>query len=449
MHTVLFFIIAIALLIAVHEYGHFITARRLGIKVEKFSIGFGPSLLSWRSRDGEVEYVIAAIPLGGFVKMLGEGGVGRSDDSYSELSAEERARAFDLQPVWRRAAVAVAGPLFNFLFAVVAYMVIAWIGQSVYPPQVGYMVADGVAAQAGMMVNDRVVALDGEEVHSWHELELVLKQRVGTTSQMEVERGGSVIVLPVAIPGGERDPLLINVATDRLGIGMAVEVRISGVVAGQPAQRAGVREGDRVLSANGRPVYQVGDLIDAIQHSAGEAITLQVQQPQEAVRRVTVTPLAGDGGDMRIGVHLAVKPQGDPVSYRMGLFEGVAYGFTQTWSVTLLTMQVLGKMVSAAISPENLGGPIAIAQMAGRSAELGLVPFLAFLALISVNLGVLNLLPIPVLDGGHLLYLTLEKLRGRPLSQLVLERVQLVGVVLISSLMLFAFYNDIARWLRG
>ncbi|MDX8413731.1 MAG: RIP metalloprotease RseP [Mariprofundales bacterium] len=449
MHTVFFFIVAIALLIAVHEYGHFITARKLGIKVEKFSIGFGPSLFSWRSRDGEVEYVIAAIPLGGFVKMLGENLSDQHDEAKQQLSDADRARAFDVQPIWKRASVAAAGPLFNFLFAIVAYMLIGWIGQSIYPAQVGYLQENGAAAQAGMMVNDRIVALNGDAIHSWHGLELQLKNSVGVTNQFEVERGGSRLLLPVMVPTGEKDPLLINVAADRLGVGMALSVTIAGVVADQPAQAAGVRAGDRVVAANDHAVRQVGDLIDAIQQSAGEAVTLQLQQPQGALRRVVVTPLAGDDGHLRIGVRLSIKPEVASEHYRMGLFEGVGYGFTQTWSVTVLTWQVLSKMVSAAISPENLGGPIAIAQMAGKSAELGLVPFLAFLALISVNLGVLNLMPVPVLDGGHLLYLTLEKLRGKPLSLAVLEKVQMVGVVLIAALMLFAFYNDIARWLRG
>jgi len=210
-----------------------------------------------------------------------------------------------------------------------------------------------------------------------------------------------------------------------------------------------VRAGDLVVAVNDHAVQQIGDLVDAIQQSAGKAVTLQLKQPQGDIRHVVVTPRAGEDDRFRIGVRLSIKPEVASEHYRMGLFEGVGYGFEQTWSVTVLTLQVLGKMVSSAISPENLGGPIAIAQMAGKSAELGLVPFLAFLALISVNLGVLNLMPVPVLDGGHLLYLALEKLRGKPLPLAVLEKVQMVGVVLIAALMLFAFYNDIARWLRG
>ena len=449
MHTLFFFIIAIALLIAVHEYGHFITARRLGIKVEKFSIGFGPALVSWRSSDGEVEYVIAAIPLGGFVKMLGENPAEQDDAAKAQLSAADRARAFDAQPVWKRAAVAVAGPLFNFLFAIVAYTLIAWIGQQVYPPLVGYVAAKSVAAQAGVMANDRIVRLGDEEIHSWHELEMGLKNRVGSATLVTVERGGSRLQLPLTIPGGDKDALLVDVASDRLGIGLAVEVTISGVMAGQPAAAAGVRPGDRVVAANGHPVRSVGDLVDAIHHSAGKPVTLTLRRAKAATRTVEVQPTAGKDGVWRIGVQLSVAPKVATEQYRMGVMAGIGYGLGQTWSVTVLTWQVLTKMVSAAISPNNLGGPIAIAKMAGKSAELGLVPFLAFLALISVNLGVLNLLPVPVLDGGHLAYLALEKLRGKPLSPAMMEKTQTVGAVLIAALMLFAFYNDIARWLRG
>ncbi len=445
MHTLFFFIFALALLITVHEYGHFIVARKLGIKVEKFSIGFGPALFSWRGRDGEVEYVIAAIPLGGYVKMLGE----NPGERDVQLTTDERARAFDAQPVWKRAAVAVAGPLFNFAFAVVAYMMIAWLGQEVYPPQVGYLEPDGAAARAGVMVGDRVVTVDGVETPSWHALELALKERVGQPALVTVERGGSRLELPLTIPSGAEDALLVDVAADRLGMGLAVSVAIAGVQPGAPAEAAGVRAGDRVVAVDGVPVRRVGDLIQAIQQAGERSVVLRLQQPDEMERDVTVTPKMGSDGKARIGVRLVMHPQVASIHYRMGFLAGVGYGIQQTWSVTVLTWQVLTKMVRAVISPENLGGPIAIAQMAGKSAELGLVPFIAFLALISVNLGVLNLLPIPVLDGGHLLYLGLEKLRGRALSPALMEKTQMVGAVLIGALMLFAFYNDIARWLRG
>lgn len=449
MHTLFFFVVALALLIGVHEYGHFLTARRLGIRVEKFSIGFGPALFSWRSRDGEVEYVVAAIPLGGYVKMLGETPGDRA--VVEALDARQRARAFDAQPVWKRAAVASAGPLANFAFAVVVYMLIGWIGQEVLPPQLGYVEPGGAAARAGLKPGDRIVRVDGVRIPSWHALELALKDRVGGEARLTVERGGAAFARRVRVPAGRRDALLVDVAAERLGMGPATEVVIDEVRPDGPAARAGVRPGDRVAAVDGRPVRLPGTLIRAVQRSAGRALRLTLRRPGGAVRTVAVVPRsdAEIGGKGRIGVRLSVRPLAQRVRYRMGPLEGVAYGFSQTWSVTLLTCRVLGKMVTAAISPQNLGGPIAIARMAGESASMGLVPFLAFLALISVNLGVLNLLPVPVLDGGHLLYLSLEKLRGRPLSERMMERTQYVGVVLIGALMLFALYNDLARWLGG
>ncbi|MDX8408805.1 MAG: RIP metalloprotease RseP [Mariprofundales bacterium] len=448
MHTLLFFLLAIALLVTVHEYGHFITARKLGIKVEKFSIGFGPTLYSWRGRDGEVEYVIAAIPLGGYVKMLGENPSEMGEEAKVELTSEQRARAFDAQPVWKRAAVAVAGPLFNFVFAIVAYMMIAWIGQSVMLPQVGVVQPNSVAAHAGLMVDDRIVGVDSQQIHSWRELELALKNRVGMATELTVLRGGAIQKMELSLPQGAQDALLINVASQVVGIGLAARVLIDGVSLGQPAAVAGLQKHDVVVAIDDQPVRDVTTLIDAIHHFAGKAVRLTLSRDGRQLD-LPLMPKIGDDGVARIGVRLTVEREAQPHLYRMGLLDGIGYGFSQTWDVTVLTWQVLSKMVSAVISPENLGGPIAIAQMAGKSAELGFVPFLGFLALISVNLGVLNLLPIPVLDGGHLLYLGLEKLRGRALSVAVLEKMQMVGVVLISALMLFAFYNDIARWMQS
>ncbi|MDQ6951094.1 MAG: RIP metalloprotease RseP [Mariprofundales bacterium] len=447
-HTLLFFLLAIALLVTVHEYGHFITARKLGIKVEKFSIGFGPALYSWRGRDGEVEYVIAAIPLGGYVKMLGENPAEQGEEAKLELSPAERARAFDAQPVWKRAAVAVAGPMFNFLFAIVIYMVIGWLGQQVLPAQIGVVQPHSVAQHAGLMVGDRVVQVDGRAIHSWHGLELLLKEKVGAATTFTVQRGGTEQSFKLFLPQGKQDALLINVANQVVGIGLAVQVMIDGVLPGKPAAMAGLRQGDQVLAVGGLPVRDLHTLVDAIHRAGTNPVQLALLRAGKRVE-VSVNPSLGTDGVARIGVRLMLQSEAKPERYRMGFMAGVGYGFQQTWDVTVLTWQVFTKMVSAVISPDNLGGPIAIAQMAGKSATLGLVPFLAFLALISVNLGVLNLLPIPVLDGGQLLYLIAEKLRGRALPVVVLEKVQMVGVVLIGALMLFAFYNDIARWLRG
>jgi len=448
LHTVLAFVIAIALLIAVHEFGHFIVARKLGIKVEKFSIGFGPALFSWRSRDGEVEYVIAAIPLGGYVKMLGETPAEQGEEAKAKLSEEEKQRSFDLQPPWKRAAVAAAGPAFNFFFAIIAYMLIGWLGQTVLPPVIGNIAPASVAEQAGMMEGDLVQKLNGRTIHSWSELEEQLKLFAGGSVRAELERSGTSYTTQFTLPMPEEEILLVNVADRELGITPGIEVLVDMVETESSAYKGGLKAGDRILQIEGVPTRSIRELIEVIRAHADEPVELQVQRG-ETILNLTVIPAVDESGFGRIGVRLAAVPAHQPVVYRMGPLEGIAFGFTRTWEMTVMTLQVFGKMATAAISPENLGGPIAIAQLAGKTAELGLVSFISFLALISVNLAVLNLMPVPVLDGGHLVYIGLEKLRGKPLSPAMMEKTQIIGIALIVVLMLFAFYNDLARWFRG
>jgi len=448
LHTVAAFVVAIALLIAVHEYGHFIVARKLGVKVEKFSIGFGPALLSWRSRDQEVLYVIAAIPLGGYVKMLGENPDEQGDEAKVELSEEDRLRAFDSQPVWKRAAIASAGPLFNFFFAIIAYMLVGWGGQSVLPPVIGHVAPASVAERAGLLEQDRILSVQGADVHSWQQVEEIVKTRVGGNLSLLVNRGGSERALEMPVPMTERDPLLINVSADSIGMGPGTQVVVADVAEDSPAALGGLRAGDVIIDISGRPVSGISGFIDEIRSQAGKVVSISVLRGDVGVN-LAISPQLDNSGHGRIGARMTARAQLSPETYHMGPVEGLRYGFVRTWEMTSMTLSVLGKMLSSTISPENLGGPIAIAQIAGKTAELGLVAFISFLALISVNLGVLNLLPIPVLDGGHLVYLAIEKLRGAPLSPKTLERTQMIGIVLIGALMIFAFYNDISRWLKG
>ncbi len=448
LHTVAAFVVAIALLIAVHEYGHFIVARKLGVKVEKFSIGFGPALLSWRSRDKEVLYVIAAIPLGGYVKMLGENPDEQGDEANAEISEADKHRAFDVQPVWKRASIAVAGPLFNFLFAVVAYMIVGWGGQSILPPVIGQVAPASVAERAGLLIGDRILAVDGSKVHSWQQVEEIAKSRAGMNMSLNVASGRVERQMNVFVPQPARDPLLVNVTADYVGMGPGTKVKVAEVVKDSPADLGGLKAGDVIISLAGEQITGIGPFIEKIRALAGQKVNISVQRGDVVVNLV-LAPQADNGGFGRIGAKMTAKAMIAPEIYHMGPAEGFVHGFARTWEMTSMTFSVLGKMLTASISPENLGGPIAIAQIAGRTAELGLIAFISFLALISVNLGVLNLLPIPVLDGGHLVYLTIEKLRGAPLSPKVLERTQIVGIVLIAALMIFAFYNDISRWLNG
>ena len=448
LHTTLAFIVAIALLIAVHEYGHFSVARRLGIKVEKFSIGFGPALFSWRSQDGEVLYVIAAIPLGGYVKMLGENPEEQEDNVQSTLSEADRKRAFNLQPVWKRAAVAAAGPAFNFVFAVFAYMVVAWLGQAVLPTVIGHVAPASVAEQSGLQVGDRITAVQGREVHSWQQMEELLKQRVGEQAELTLSRNEKTMDLTVRLAQQEKDPLLMDVAGQVLGFTPGLLVSVEDVVESSPARQAGLLKGDVIQQINGRTVSNVNQFIDQVKDHADQVVKIVVKREQTLLE-LDVIPAVDQNEQGRIGVRLSSQAANGTELYRMGVWDGVQYGFVRTWEMTALTLGVFAKMVTSVISPDNLGGPIAIAQLAGKTADMGLVYFLSFLALISVNLGVLNLLPIPVLDGGLLVYLGLEKLRGKALSPRFLEITQFMGLALIVTLMVYAFYNDLSRLFRG
>ncbi|MDQ6974249.1 MAG: RIP metalloprotease RseP [Mariprofundaceae bacterium] len=449
LHTLVSFVVAIAILVAVHEFGHFIVAMKLGIKVEKFSIGFGPALFSWHGKNNGVEYIIAAIPLGGYVKMLGENLDEQGDETTQKLSPEELARAFHVQPVWKRAAVAVAGPVFNFIFAMVAYMCVAWLGQQVMPPVVGHVAANSVSERAGIQPHDRLLTLNGHTLHSWNQFEERLKDTVGTTVAVDVARDGHVFSVTMPVSAVDKDALLVNISEESLGLSLGMQVLVDSVVKGSPAEIAGLKVGDEFIQVGDKDLDGVRQLIREIQSHAGQTLPLLVLR--DGVRlRLQITPKAeNERGVGKAGVHLVSKPLTEPIVYQRGLWEGVVYGVERTYEMTVLTLQVMGKMVTSAISPENLGGPIAIAQLAGRTADLGLVAFITFLALISVNLGVLNLLPVPILDGGHLVYLGLEKLRGKPLSDVVMERTQMIGVLLIGLLMVFAFYNDLMRLFRG
>jgi len=445
LHTVLAFVVAIALLIAVHEYGHFSMARRLGIKVEKFSIGFGPALFSWRSKDQEVLYVIAAIPLGGYVKMLGEN---PDEEGQGSLSDADKARAFNRQAVWKRAAVAVAGPAYNFIFAIVAYMIIGWLGQAVLPTVVGHVAPASVAAQAGLQADDHIVSVGQQSVHSWQQLEEQLKHHVGASTVLHIMRDDKPLALHLTLPTSEKDPLLINVTDQLLGFDPGLKVRVAAVMPASAALRGGLQAGDIITQINGLPVRSMTQLIGKIKAAPDQAISLQVLRQQQSLQ-LQLTPAADKNKQGRLGVQLASQAMHGTVHYSMNAWDGMLYGFTRTWDISALTLSVFGKMVTATISPDNLGGPIAIAQMAGKTADMGLVYFIGFLALISVNLGVLNLLPVPILDGGMLVYLAVEKMMGKPLSGKIVEFTQMIGLVLIMSLMAFAFYNDISRLFRG
>ena len=444
--TTLYFIAAIVILIGFHEYGHFVAARKLGFKVEKFSIGFGPTLLSWRGKDGEVEYVIAAIPLGGFVKMFGENPYNQVEDGEEKpvIPEKDLKRAFNRQAVWKRAVVAFAGPAFNFIFAIAAFALAGLMGHEVLPANIGTVTPNSVAEQKGLRAGDTIIALNGKEIGSWRTFEEYLKLSVGEEVLLDIERDGQPQQVSFTLPVPETDVFLIDVSSKLLGTSLGMDVFIESVMPDSPAEAALLQAGDKIIGVNGQPIFNVSAFINEVAGNPGANVSLQVLRHQ-AQLQLLVVPKANDAGRGLIGVRLKAKPWDEPVVQRKGVLDSMVYGVTRTWEVTVMTGEMIKRMLTNSISADNIGGPIAIAQMAGNTANSGLVYFVMFLAFFSVNLAILNLLPIPVLDGGMLMFLALEQVRGKPLSTDMQIRFQMMGMLLIMALMIFAFYNDIMR----
>jgi regulator of sigma E protease len=442
--TLAMFVVAIGVLITVHEYGHFWVARKVGIKVLKFSVGFGPALLSWKGRDG-VQYVVAALPLGGFVKMAGE-----VPGEEGDLAPDEAERAYNRQPVPQRMAVAAAGPVMNFLFAAVAFIAVYLIGVQGLTPQVGYVAADTPAAAAGLRMGDRLQAVNGSRVQSWNEARVALMGAAmdREVATLTVNDGGAErqVRLDLGQVGGAN--LQSGFLYRSVGLAPYQPVSVGEVVADSPAARAGLQAGDRIVGLDGQPLGSWLRFLDVVQAHPGEPLTMTVARDGER-RELTVTPerVTGEDGQAtgRIGMRPGPLPEELRVTVRYGPIGALGQGLAKTGEMLWLTVEMLGRMVTGSVSSDNLGGPIAIAQFAGQSAEAGLVPFLWFLGMISLSLGFLNLLPIPVLDGGHLLFQAIEGIRGRPLADETMMRWQQLGIAVLLAVMAFAFYNDIQR----
>lgn len=455
MLTIVAFIVALGLLIAVHEYGHYRVAVACDVKVLRFSIGFGKVLYRWqprRPRPGQdTEFVVGAFPLGGYVKML--------DEREGDVPAAERHRAFNTQPLRCRVAIVAAGPIANLLLAIVLYAAVNWIGLDEPEPVLGSPVAGSIAAQAGLKGGERVAraALQGDDlepVRSFEELRWLLTSGAldGRDLRMELAReGGSrggELVLPLSrLDARDADARLLR----KVGIVAPWSPPVLGeVMAGGAGDRAGLRKGDLVLRVNGQPVgdaQQLRDLIRA-QVQGNRALTSSWDIERAGQReQVAVTPdVVADGKNPamgRISAYVGIPPA--MVTVRYGPLDGLWRGVVRTWDVSALTLRMMGRMLVGEASVKNLSGPLTIADYAGKSASLGLTQYLLFLALISVSLGVLNLLPLPVLDGGHLMYYLWEAITGRSVSDAWMERLQRGGVAVLLVMMSIALFNDVAR----
>ena len=445
--TVLAFLAALTLLIFVHELGHFAAARWCGVKVLKFSIGFGPAIWSRAFGADRTEWIIASIPLGGYVQMLDE----RDRDPALPIAGADLPRAFSQRPLHQRAFIVLAGPLANFLLAIVLYAALAWGGTEQPIPVLDSPPAASAAADAGLMAGDRIVSVNGAPLQSWNQLRLKLIDASlgGEIVTLMVDRAGTLQPIRMGTRGAmsseppDRDPLHV------LGLALAPgEVLISSVIAGEAAMVAGLRAGDRVLAVDGEPVKRARELIERVRESAGRTLVMTVERGADEIT-VRVVPSAHDAGAEsgrtrgRIGAILQDRVKTEVV--RSGPIDSLAQGMARTWEMSAFSLRMLGRMLTGDLSVRNLSGPVTIADMAGQTARTGLESYLGFLALISVSLGVLNLLPIPVLDGGHLVYYAVEAIRRRPLSEQVMALTQKAGLLLVVFMMALALFNDFTR----
>lgn len=445
--TLLATVVALGLLVTIHEYGHFWVARRCGIKVLRFSIGFGPALLRWHDRQG-TEYAIAAIPLGGYVKML--------DEREAPVAEHELDQAFNRKPVKQRIAVVAAGPVANFLLAILAFWLVAVVGISTVAPVLGPVPSGTPAAQAGLHEGLEILSVDGTDIRSWHDINLQLIRRLGESGSIELVAkpfaGGAEQSYRLRLDNwlkGEEAPDPME-ALGLTGWQPKIPPRIGQVAADGAAAEAGLQAGDLILSINGEAVADwLVDVVPAIQASAQQRLLLQVERDGRVIE-IGLTPRPKASGDVVVGyVGAGVEPVELPAHMQRQIsynpLVAVPVAMQKTWEMTALTLDSLWKMLTGLVSAKNLSGPITIAKVAGASAKSGLESFLSFIAYLSISLGVLNLLPIPVLDGGHLVYYVAEWIRGKPLSERIQTWGLQIGLSLIVGVMLFAIYNDISR----
>jgi len=426
MEYVVAFLVLIGVLIWFHELGHFLFAKLFGVKVEVFSIGFGPVLL--KKRYGETEYRLSVIPLGGFVKLYGE------EDNLADP------RAFSSKPNWQKILIAFAGSFFNFILAILVFWFLGVLGKEVpkyalEKPVVGYVQENSLAERLGIREGDLVLSVNGKEVETWKDLEeRMLREIFARTITVEVLRGGKVEVLRGELD--VRNP-------KAFGAEPIIEPVIGGVLEGSPAHQVGIRKGDRILSINGVEVKTWQEAVKLIRSS--EKINLRIERDGKE-KELTILPMRDPKTNLPV---IGVIPHIETVRLKQGVYESLVASVEKIVLLSGLTLKAVWSMITGALSPTNLGGPIAIAQLAGQSAQQGIIPYLNLLAFISVQLAIFNLLPLPMLDGGLIVLFFIEMLRRKPLSVKFKEAWQKTGLALIIALSLFVILNDLIRLFSG
>jgi regulator of sigma E protease len=447
LHTVLWFLIAIGILVVVHEYGHYLAARLAGVKVLRFSVGFGKPLLSRKFGRDQTEWSLAALPFGGYVKML--------DEREGEVPRADAHRSFNRATVWRRIGIVAAGPIANFLLAIVFYFALFLHGVPALKPMIGEPPADTPAAKAGLVAGDEIRSVNGMDTLSFQDLRLGLLRAgvAGDVLELRLADGRNVRLDAASI---ETD----NLEQDTLRpLGIVrydpeIAPVIGKVLPDGAAARAGFQPGDRLISANGKAVTNWQDWVQLIRQHPAKPLRIEYER-QGRRADLDVIPDAVEESGQRVG-KIGAGPQVDEsvlaplmTEVRYDPFEALGRAAVKTWDMSVFTLEMMGRMVLGQVSWKNLSGPLTIADYAGQSATLGWISFVSFLALVSVSLGVLNLLPVPLLDGGHLMYYVAEVLTGRPVSERTMEIGSRIGMTLLLLLMSFALYNDLQRLIGG
>ena len=445
--SLLSFIVAISVIVTIHEFGHYIVARWCGVKVQRFSVGFGQALYRYVSPRSDIEYVVAAIPLGGYVKML--------DEREQEVDASEKHRAFNNKSVYSRFAIVAAGPMANFIFAVFAYMSMYMIGVQGIVAEISQVEENTIAYHSGLQAGDVIVSINDKTISTWEDLSLTLISEGLKTGVVQIQKTDSE---------GQASQIPLDLSDSRVLVGEGNPISKIGISPWRPelttqfgefssdsaAQQQGFLEGDTVLEVNGQAVDGWMNWVALVKSHPGKDMKLLILRDQQRLA-MTLRPRAIEIDGEVIG-RIGVRPWIDrealkqrQITTKQDFFAAFQHGMSKTYDMSVLTVKLLGKLITGEASTKNISGPISIAEFAGISAQIGLASFLSTLAIISISIGILNLLPVPMLDGGHLMYYLIEMVKGSQVSEAIQILGQKLGILMLAGLMLLAFYNDIQR----